>query len=268
MTVCTPIRLLILSAVVAATLSACNRDDDTARAPAPAARGDVSASGDPVVAATPLTYQSATPYAEVELTLPPAIATQPDLHALLYRTAVRDLTQFNEGAQADRTEAGGDAGQAAYSKTIAFAPAAETARLFSLTREDSEFTGGAHGNTRTAGVIWDKTAGRELRPTALFRPGTDLKRLDTALCAAVNAEKRTRGQGVEPVTADGQLWTCPDASLTAFTLAPGTNGRAGGLMFLVGPYIVGPYVEGSYEVVVPTSVIAPLLAQEYAGEFG
>lgn len=265
MTVRAPIRLLILSAAVVASLSACNRDDEKARAPVPPAKGDVAAAAP--VGAAPLTYESATPYAEVELTLPAQITTQPDLHAILYQTAVRDLNQFNEGAQADRTEAGGDAGQAAYSKAIAFAPAADTARLFSLTREDYEFTGGAHGNTQTTGVIWDKTAKRQLQPTALFRPGTDLKRLNTALCTAVNAEKRTR-EGTEPVTANGELWACPDASKTPFTLAPGTNGKSGGLMFLVGPYIVGPYVEGSYEVVVPTSVVAPMLAPEYAADFG
>lgn len=264
MTVRAPIQLLILSAAVVAGLSACNRDDDKARAPVPPAKGDVSAAAP--VGAAPLTYESATPYAEVELELPPAITAQPDLHAILYQTAVRDLRQFNEGAQGDRTEAGGDAGQAAYSKSIRFMPAAETGRLFSLTREDYEFTGGAHGNTQTTGVIWDKSAKRQVHPTALFRTGADIQQLNTALCAAINAEKRTR-EGAEPVTAGGDLWACPDASKTPFTLAPGVNGKAGGLMFLVGPYIVGPYVEGSYEIVVPTSVVAPLLAPEYAGEF-
>lgn len=264
MTVRSPIRLLILSAVVVATLSACNRDDDKASAPASTATGDVVAT----TPATPLNYESKTPYAEVELTLAQAVATQPELHAQLYQTAVRELNQFNEGAQADRTEAGGDAGQAAYSRTIAFAPAAETSRLFALKRDDYEFTGGAHGNGVSSGVLWDKTARRQLKPADLFRAGADLKVMNTALCAAINAAKRTRGEGAEPVTADGDLWACPDASVTPFTLAPGANGKAAGLTFLVGPYVVGPYVEGSYEVLVPTSVFAPMLAPDFTGEFG
>lgn len=264
MTVRSPIRLMILSAVVVATLSACNRDDDKARAPASTATGDVVATAP----ATPLSYESKTPYAEVELTLAPGITAHPDLHAQLYQAAVRELNQFNEGAQSDRTEAGGDAGQPAYSRTIALAPAVETPRLLALKRDDYEFTGGAHGNGVSTGVLWDKTARRQLKPADLFRAGADLKAMDTALCAAINAAKRTRGEGAEPVTADGDLWACPDAAMTAFTLAPGANGKAGGLLFLVGPYVVGPYSEGSYEVVVPTAVLAPLLAPDYAGEFG
>ena len=264
MSVRAPIRLLILSATVLATLSACNREDDKTRTPASTATGDVVATA-PV---TPLSYESTTPFAEVELTLAPAIAAQPELHAQLYQTAVRELNQFNEGAQADRTEAGGDAGQAAYSRTIALVPAAETRRLFALKRDDYEFTGGAHGKGVSSGILWDKTAGRQLKPADLFLAGADLKAMNTALCAAINAEKRTRGEGVEPVTPNGDLWACPDASVTPFTLAPGTNGKAGGLLFLVGPYVVGPYVEGSYEVVVPTAVFAPMLAPDFAGEFG
>ena len=264
MTVRSPIRLIILSAVVVASLSGCNRDDDKARAPASTATGEVVATAP----ATPLSYDSKTPFAEVELTLAPAVAAQPELHAQLYQTVVRELNQFNEGAQADRTEAGGDAGQAPYSRTIAFAPAAETSRLLALKRDAYEFTGGAHGNGVSTGVLWDKTTRRQLKPTDLFRPDADLTTMNDALCAAINAEKRTRGDGVEPVTANGDLWACPDASVTPFTLAPGTNGKAGGLMFLVGPYVVGPYVEGSYEVVVPTAVFAPMLAPDFAGEFG
>ena len=264
MSVPAPIRLMILSAAVLATLSACNRDDEKAGAPASTATGAVVATAP----ATPLSYESKTPYAEVELTLDPAITAYPDLHAQLYQTAVRELNQFNEGAQADRTEAGGDAGQAAYSRTIALVPAAETQRLFALKHDVYEFTGGAHGNGVSTGIFWDKTARRQIKPTDLFRAGADLKTMNTALCAAINAEKRTRGEGVEPVTADGDLWACPDASATPFTLAPGANGKAGGLLFLVGPYVVGPYVEGSYEVVVPTAAFAPLLAPDYAGQFG
>jgi hypothetical protein len=264
MTIRAPIRLLILSAAIVATLSACNRDDDKARAPASTTPGEAFATAP----ATPLTYESTTPFSEVELTLAQGITAYPDLHAQLYQTVVRELNQFNEGAQADRTEAGGDAGQAAYSRTVAFGPAAETPRLFALKRDDYEFTGGAHGNGVSTGVLWDKTTRRQLKPADLFRAGADLKAMNTALCAAINAEKRTRGEGVEPVTANGDLWACPDASATAFTLAPGANGKAGGLTFLIGPYVVGPYVEGSYEVVVPTAVFAPLLAPDYAGEFG
>ena len=51
-------------------------------------------------------------------------------------------------------------------------------------------------------------------------------------------------------------------------LAAGTTaGKAGGLVFLIAPYLVGPYAEGSYEVTVPQSAFRSLLAPAYADEF-
>lgn len=257
-------RTLVLTAVLAASLAACDREDE--RRPLPPAKSDTAATVTPADAAAPLTYESETPHASVELTLPEGIKTQPDLHQLLYTTAVRDLTQFTEGAQADRTEAGGDGGMAPYDKSIAFAPAAETGRLYSLTRTDSEYTGGAHPISAFRAVLWDKTDKRAVTPIALFRPGADMAALDTALCAAVNAAKRERGG--QPITTNGADWSCPKAADTPFVLARGASGKAGGLTFLIGPYLVGPYAEGTYEVDVPVAAFRPLLAPTYAGEFG
>ena len=258
-----PIRTLVLTAMLVGSLGACDRDE---RRPLPPAKSDTAATVTPADAAAPLTYESDTPHASVELTLPEAIKTQPDLHQMLYTTAVRDLTQFTEGAQADRTEAGGDGGMAPYDKSIAFTPAAETARLYSLTRVDSEYTGGAHPISAFRSVLWDKTDKRAVAPTALFRQGADMAVLDTALCAAVNAAKRERG--AEPVTATGADWSCPRAAETPYVLAPGATGKAAGLTFLIGPYLVGPYAEGTYEVEVPVAAFRALLAPTYAGEFG
>ena len=51
-------------------------------------------------------------------------------------------------------------------------------------------------------------------------------------------------------------------------LAPSqTPGRAGGLEFLIGPYIVGPFAEGAYQIVVPQTAFRGLLNPAFAGEF-
>ena len=56
--------------------------------------------------------------------------------------------------------------------------------------------------------------------------------------------------------------------MTPFVLAPSTTtGKAGGLIFLIGPYQVGPYAEGGYEIVVPQTAFRRLLAPAYADEF-
>lgn len=259
-------RHLVLSLAVAATLAGCDREQEKAApaAPAAAAPGAVVTPAD---AAAPMAYESKTPFAEVSLTLPPAIKSQPDLHARLYAAAVRDLREFAEGAQADRTEAGGDAGLPPYDKSIQITPGAETGRLFSLIRTDSEFTGGAHPNASFAAILWDKALKRETPAASLFRTA-DMTVLDNALCAAVNAEKRKRDPQAQTISLTSSEWKCPRAATLPFVLATGTQpGKAGGLTFLIGPYMVGPYAEGPYEVTVPQSAFRSLLAPAYADEF-
>ena len=204
-----PVRALLLTAVLAAALAGCNRDADEPRARLPPARGDQSAVVTPADAAAPFAFESRNAFASVKLTLPQTLRTQPDLHARLYSTAVRDLRQFTEGAQADRTEAGGDAGMAPYEKVITVDAAAETGKLFSLSRADYDFTGGAHGNTLYAGVLWDKALKRPIESAALFRPGADFAALDQALCAAINAARRARDPQAAPLTATTKDWSCP-----------------------------------------------------------
>lgn len=257
-------RILLLSVAVAATLSAslaaCQRREE--KAPAP------KAAPAPAVAAdtTPVGYESKTPYADVKLTLPQTVKATPALHAALYADMVRDLKQFEEGAQADLTEAGG--GSNPYEKSIAFAPGAETAKLVSLARTDFEFTGGAHPNTSFASVIWDKTTNKRLGFADLFRPGADLAVLDKALCAAANAAKQARSPGSEAATLDGKMWTCPKAASTPFFLTPGsTPGKAGGVTFLMGPYQIGPYSDGPYWIALPQSAFRALLNPAYADQF-
>ena len=259
-------RIVLAACVATLALSACNRDRDKAAPDAPAPAPGAAAT--PAEAGAPLAYDSATPYASVVLTLPPSLKAQPDLHAALYATAVRDLRQFVEGAQADRTEAGTEPGMAPYEKTIEFKPAAETGKLFSLERVDYDYTGGAHGNSLFAGVLWDKALKRQIAVADLFRKGVDSRALDQALCAAINVAKTERSPDAEPVALGGAQWSCPKALATPFVLTPGTvPGKAGGLTFLIGPYQVGPYAEGPYEIVVPQSVFRALIAPAYADEF-
>lgn len=263
-----PARLVVASAVLAVCLSACNRDREPVEAPVPAAPGSAAAVT-PADAAAPLTFQSKTPWANVSLTLPDTIKPQPDLHVRLYADEVRSLRQFTEGAQADRTEAGNDADLPVYEKEITVSTAAQTGKLLSLRRVDYDYSGGAHPNTLTTGILWDKALKRQIGLADLFRKNADLTALDQALCAAINTAKRARAPDSAALTLDGKEGSCPRARDTAFALVPGTMaGKAGGLSFLIGAYQVGPYAEGAYEIAVPVSVFRSLLVAAYADEFG
>lgn len=257
----------VLYALAALTLvAACQRREE---AEAPDATPMTGAAETPADQAAPLTYSRETAYAEVQLTLPPEIVAYPDLHAALYGEEVRRLREFLEGAQSVHTEYGGEE-MPPYEQTITYEPAGESARLFSLRETSSEYTGGAHGMYGFSGVLWDRTTDRRIEPVTLFRTGADMAALDRALCDAINAA-RTELVGEPSTLAVGDEdapWACPRAIETPFVLAPSqTPGRAGGLEFLIGPYIVGPYAEGAYQIVVPQTAFRGLLNPAFAGEF-
>lgn len=259
------IRSLVISLAVAGTLAGCNRDKPVEATPAPTPGAAVT----PAEAAAPMAYESKTPYAEVSLKLPIAIKAQPDLHAALYARTVADLREFAEGAQGDLSEAGTDEGMRAYDKSIDIASGAETGKLFSLARTDTEDTGGAHPNSSFLSILWDKALKREITASDLFIKGANLSALDTALCAAINAEKKKRDPEAQTVSLTGEMWTCPKAATTPFVLAQGvTPGKAGGLVFLIAPYLVGPYSDGAFQITVPQSAFRGLIAPAYADEFG
>lgn len=260
-----PARLLLIAAAVA-TLAACNREREAE--PAAAAPGS-AAVATPADAAAPLKFETKTPYAEVSLVLPEGLKPQTDLHARLYSEEVRKLRQFVEGAQGERTEAGFETAMPPYAKQIAYSVAGETGKLLSLKRTDYDWSGGAHPNTLTTGLLWDKALKREIGFRDLFRKGVDLTVLDQALCSAINTAKRTRAPDSASVTLGGSEWSCPRVATTPFVLTPGSvPGKAAGLTFLIGPYQVGPYAEGPYELAIPASAFRSLLAVAYADEFG
>ncbi|MBA4804884.1 MAG: DUF3298 domain-containing protein [Brevundimonas sp.] len=261
-----PVRLLLTAAALCGVLAACNRERAAEPgAPAPGAAAVVT----PADAAAPLKFETKTPWAEVSLALPEGLKPQTDLHARLYSEEVRKLRQFVEGAQGERTEAGFDESMPPYAKTIEYAVAGQTGKLLSLKRVDYDWSGGAHPNTLTTGLLWDKALKREIGFSDLFRKGADLSVLDQALCSAVNAAKRARVPDSASLTLNGDDWACPHASATPFVLTPGSApGKAAGLTFLIGPYQVGPYAEGAYELAIPATVFRSLLAPAYADEFG
>ena len=251
-------RILLVTVAVAASLAACQRAEKKAETPKPSAEAAIDG---------PLKYDSATPYAKTSLTLPEAIKTQPELYAALYRQEVADLAKYAEGAQADRTEAGGESAMGPYEKTIVYGDPVQTGRLFSAMRTDFDYSGGAHPNTVATALLWDKTEKRRISPADLFAKGADLSSLERALCDAVNTAKKAR-PGAVPIKV-GDMWACPKLKDLAIVLAPGdAPGKAGGLTFLLDAYAVGPYAEGPYYLTLPASAFQTLLAPAYASEFG
>lgn len=258
-------RIVSAGALMAAlALSGCNKPDEAPVKHAP----PVIEPAPPVAAAgaSPMSYARKTDAAEVTLKLPRAIAAQPDLHARLYADGVRELNAFAEGAANERAElAGEDSPSQPYSRSIVWSVGADTTKLLSLASLREEYTGGAHGNAAYGSVLWDKALKRTIAPTGLFGANVDAA-MDKALCDALTAGKKSRlGETYTPPGAD---WNCPKWRDTPFELAASTvAGKAGGLRFLIGPYVAGSYAEGTYEPVVPFSAFARYLKPAYADEF-
>ncbi|MEH6699160.1 MAG: DUF3298 domain-containing protein [Brevundimonas sp.] len=267
-----PIQTLRLSLILLAmplALAACNRDREEPAPAEVATEAGTPALETPAASPSNLTFADKTAHATVALTLPEGIKAEPDLHARTYAEEVRGLRQFEEGALAARTEAEGDEGMPPFEKTVTVTVAGQTDRLFSLRREAFDYSGGAHPNTLTTGIVWDRSLKRVIGAPELFRKGADLTALDQALCTAVNAARRKRVPDARTITLAGRDgWACPRAAETPFVLAPGDQaGKAGGLIFLIGPYQVGPGVEGSYEIAIPQTAFKSMIATAYAGEF-
>ena len=146
--------------------------------------------------------------------------------------------------------------------------AGQSARLLSLTVDIASYTGGAHGNYGTGGLLWDRAAARELKLTDLFaEPANRDRLLVQRWCDALNkVREEKRG---EPVGGGGMFDDCP--KLDDIALVPTDkdgNGKFERLELTASPYVAGPYAEGSYEVDLPiTADVISALKSEYKESF-
>lgn len=254
-----------LMAAALALPAGCKKPEET---PAKSAAVPIEAApSTPAGAAAPLSFADKTPVAEVSLKLPAELAAQPDLHARLYAEGVANLRQFAEGAANERAEMGEEGPPPQpYSREVTWSVSADTGKLLGMWSLQSEYAGGAHGMSSFNAVVWDKSVKRLIAPSALFNAGIDPV-MDKALCDALTAEKKRR-LGDTYQEPGPNSWNCPRWRETIFTLAPSTQaGKAGGLVFLIAPYMAGAYAEGDFRITVPASVFKSLLKPAYADEF-
>lgn len=144
----------------------------------------------------------------------------------------------------------------------------QTGRLMSFVATAESFTGGAHGNSSFASLLWDRGAGRLIGPADLFGSGQILADvLRDRFCKALDRERQDR-RGDEPL--DGHFAECPP--LSEVRIAPvdvDRDGRFERVRFFAAPYVAGPYAEGAYEVdvAIPRELIETHLKPEYRASF-
>ncbi|WKA30886.1 DUF3298 and DUF4163 domain-containing protein [Bradyrhizobium roseum] len=145
-------------------------------------------------------------------------------------------------------------------------------RYVSIVRNDYENTGGAHPNSSTDTILWDKTAGKRISIRPFFTEtddsGQTLKAMRLGVVASLKTEKKQRGledfdvsaiEAIEPKL----------LKIGPVSLAPSTvKGKSSGLTFHYSPYAVGSYAEGAYVAFVPWETLRPYLTPEGVRIFG
>lgn len=155
-----------------------------------------------------------------------------------------------------------------YMSSTDYETAGQSERLLSLSVDAGSYTGGAHGNSGTSALLWDRQAGKEIKNADLFAETANRDRLLTQRwCDALNkAREEKRG---EPVGGNGMFDDCPSLDDIAIVPTDKTNdGRFDTIRLIASPYVAGPYVEGSYEIeLAVTPELLAALKGDYRASF-
>jgi hypothetical protein len=143
--------------------------------------------------------------------------------------------------------------------------AGDTDALMSLGATIYGYSGGAHGNTSFASLLWDVTSGRAVMLTELFtdRYGA-LAEIDARYCSSLLDMQRERERGLQ----DGGWGNCPllHEQIVFPAAEPGEPFTQ--FQILIAPYIAGSYADGPFEISVPvTSALLALVRPEYRDSF-
>ncbi len=157
-------------------------------------------------------------------------------------------------------------------------------RYLSIVRSDGTFTGGAHPNSRSDTILWDRAQKKRISVRPFFNETADngptMTTLATLVRRAVSIERQERREGPlneserkqflatldDTIAKDEQLRDTIQPNLLKLgpiSLAPSmTPGKSSGLTFHFSPYDVDAYAAGPYTVFVPWADLKPYLSAE------
>lgn len=142
-----------------------------------------------------------------------------------------------------------------------------TPRFLSLSGNVYSYTGGAHGNPGSFGLVWDKAAKRQIVPKAVFVSEAALQAaVQQPFCDRLNAI-RTQRRGEAPGH-DGPFDACPKIGELTVLLGSSNRNRINRIGLIADPYVAGPYAEGDYEVTLPvTAAVLRAVKPAYRAAF-
>lgn len=201
---------------------------------------------------------------------PAAAAAIPALKAELDREKDESRAQLVDEAKSGRDLAQQeDFGFTPYERSIEWSVVAELPGWLSLLGDSYEFAGGAHGNSGSRALLWDKAAGKRRDPLSLFVSKEAFNAaMRPAFCQALNKERAKRRE--EPVNSGSgdEFDACVNPSELTVLLGSADKAHFTRIGLIADPYVAGPYVEGSYEITLPvTPALIKAVKPEYRGLF-
>jgi len=222
-----------------------------------------------LLAAAPVTVQGKTATLEFSYKWSAEAAAVPALDRRFRTDAANQRRKLAAMAAQDRRERLKNKMEwpAPYSFERKWTTAGQTARLLSLSSQTYVFSGGAHGNTNTQPLLWDRRLGREIAlDNLLLRSGWWDGAIRKPFCTLLKRERAKRLQ--EPVTND-IFSQCPPLKDVSLTLADtNRNGRLDHVLVTADPYVAGSYAEGIYEISLPlTAAMLARVRPDYRASF-
>lgn len=224
-----------------------------------------------LVAAAPVTIASKSGYVDFRYRWSAEAAAVPALDRRFRTDAARQLRDLRRDVLLDRAarrKMNSLLADMRYSFERDWKTAGQTPRLLSLSASTYTFTGGAHGNSYTRAVLWDRLLARAVGLDSLLqRSGWWDGAIRQPFCALLDRERAKRRQ--EPVNKSDMFGDCPPLKDVSLTLADtNRNGRLDHVLVTADPYVAGAYAEGSYEVSLPlTAAMLARLKPEYRASF-
>lgn len=222
--------------------------------------------------ARPFNYTYKTKYAEIEYSWSAEAAAIPVLARRLRAELASEKAKTIRGGKEEfaiREDSGGPG--VGWQSITRITTSGETSRLLSLSRQYYAFTGGAHGNGATTGLLWDRTLAKEIKFTSLFSsPNRYVQVLRGPYCRALDVErKKRRGGNGKLGNGISEFDACP--KLSDLAMIPSSSGRHSlfvNLHLIAAPYLAGPYAEGDYDIVLPIRPqLIQLMKPQYRGSF-
>lgn len=252
------ISAIILCSTSLLALPACSKPADPAETsqaeaptpPQPPVR-DIPAKAAPAPAAKAVKVVEKTNDYEFSFAYPAEAAAIPKLKAQLDK----DMAEAKAELATDTREYRKDAKQNGYDfmpydVAVDWAKVTSLPRFLSLSVNSYAFTGGAHGNSGSGALIWDRQRDAEIKPLDFFSsPATLAAAMEKRYCAALDKERRKRrGDYADEPSGIAEFDNCPNpAELTL--LLGSSNGKAFDRIGIIADaYVAGSYAEGPYEI--------------------